>query len=160
MPGAAGVQEAGVSVLSFNWARLPCWCTGCTSNSYTDGSPSCPSTAKASARLLWDCWQSSSACFCLHSFGRGQRATSVRCWRGSGTPPLRTEIRTGIPYICHPEQTCSVIPSEARDLGSCLHDDFASPRANTKIPRFDRDDNFATIGTAIRKCYIEGRASG
>ena len=50
-----GAREDGVSVLSFNWVRLLCWSTGCTLNSCTDAFRFCPSTAKASARRLWDC---------------------------------------------------------------------------------------------------------
>jgi len=34
-----------------------------------------------------------------------------------------------------------VIPSEARDLGSCLHYGYHLRQAKTQIPRFARDDS-------------------
>jgi len=40
------------------------------------------------------------------------------------------------------ENVNAVIPSEARDLGSCPHQFAPPPEANTKIPRFARDDSW------------------
>jgi hypothetical protein len=35
----------------------------------------------------------------------------------------------------------SVIPSEARDLGACLRHQWFALHAETKVPRFARDDS-------------------